>query len=196
MSDELTDITGIGEELASDLADAGYGQIDEIATADPDELTDVQGIGDAKADSLIDSALEAAVTIEDADVVAGDDPDEGTGAQPEASDTFPVEFVCTHALYPHVLGAVCDEIRDAESVNDANRAETATGAFEALLAMDPGDRDLVEIELTMDELTAFRRGVRTRGRDYRSTGSLADLGSELGSLANVLQEHREANWGE
>lgn len=55
---DITDVKGVSDARAEDLAEAGYTTVDDLATADFDELTDVSGIGPSTADDLIESAQD------------------------------------------------------------------------------------------------------------------------------------------
>ena len=55
-ADDLTDLNGVGEDLAEDLRAAGYETPGDVRDADPDELTDVDGIGEATAADLADGS--------------------------------------------------------------------------------------------------------------------------------------------
>jgi len=57
--DELTDIEGVGDELAYKLKRGGFKRKKKVAKASPQELSQVEGVGTARAESLASSASSA-----------------------------------------------------------------------------------------------------------------------------------------
>lgn len=53
---ELTDITGVGSDMASKLNRAGYGRPKKVLQATTRELSKIDGVGEAKAEDLQDAA--------------------------------------------------------------------------------------------------------------------------------------------
>lgn len=70
----ITDVKGVSDSRAEDLADEGYNSVEDIATADEDELTEVDGVGPSTADDLIGSAQE--ILQEEHGVEAEDEPEQ------------------------------------------------------------------------------------------------------------------------
>lgn len=199
MSDELTDIDGVGDAMAGRLADAGFESIDDITAGTTDALADVEGIGDARAESVMQSAFQALEATDDSDSGSDTDSASETTAETTTDSTaepqgFEVGFACSPTLYPHILGAVADEIRDAAQSNNRSRRAHAHAVFEALLGAEPDGE--ITITLQMDELVALQRSVKHRARRYRQSGTLPDLGSTMANRSERLQEIRNDHWGE
>jgi hypothetical protein len=49
----LTDLPNIGETLAENIRNSGFGSVSEVLEADQDELTEIDGIGKSKAESIL-----------------------------------------------------------------------------------------------------------------------------------------------
>lgn len=54
--DDLTNIAGVGPDLAKKLRRNGFRRVKKVARANPTELQQINGVGPAKADDLIDAA--------------------------------------------------------------------------------------------------------------------------------------------
>lgn len=54
MTDELTEITGVGPAIAESLEDAGYETIDDVDGADVEDLAQVDLLGEASAQKILD----------------------------------------------------------------------------------------------------------------------------------------------
>jgi len=197
MSTELTDIDGVGQKLAERLTDAGFESVEDVTAGTIDELAAVDGLADARAEAVMQSSFR---TLESDDTTTGADEtatDPGPAEEPEDPEEyqgFEVGFQCSAKLYPHVVGAVADELRDAAQSNDRSRGAQARAVFDALMDAEPTGE--VTIQLHMDELVAFRRGVKHRARRYRRSGTLPNLGSTLANLSEHLQDIRNEHWGE
>lgn len=66
---ELTEVPGIGPNVAKQMRDEGFESVTDVLEASTGELTDVKGIGEARADDLKDSAREFAKNEVDGDEV-------------------------------------------------------------------------------------------------------------------------------
>jgi len=58
MTNNLTDISGIGAATAARLAEAGFNSIEDIANATPGKLAEASGFGEARVQKIIDAAQE------------------------------------------------------------------------------------------------------------------------------------------
>ncbi len=82
MTDELTDISGVGDSKAEQLRDAGYETIADIKAASQEELTTIDGIGTALAARIkadvgdIEVDAEPTADVEETEAEAEEAPDE------------------------------------------------------------------------------------------------------------------------
>lgn len=121
MSDEdLESISGVGEETAEALREAGYETRDELAAADEDELAEIEGVGSALAARIL-------ADVGDVDAAApdlGHDEDQDASAAEEAADSDEE----TGGALTDVGGVdegTAESLRDAglESVEDLGAAD-------------------------------------------------------------------------
>lgn len=64
MAQELTDLDGLGNAMASKIQSIGIDSLEGLATADADELSELDGISQSRARDYINQANEAAVLIQ------------------------------------------------------------------------------------------------------------------------------------
>lgn len=55
---ELTDVPGIGPNMAKQMNDEGFETVTDILEATSSELTDVKGVGQSRADDIINAARD------------------------------------------------------------------------------------------------------------------------------------------
>jgi large subunit ribosomal protein L32e len=167
----LTDISGVGEEKADTLREAGFGTVDDVRGADQDDLAAVEGIGNALAarikadvgDLDVEATDETAVET-DSDEAAADavreDADAGTEDAGDldavAAETEPVEPETDLDLtdISGVGEAKADALREAGyvTVDDVRRAsqsdvaavEGIGNALAARIKADVGGLDIEE----------------------------------------------------
>jgi len=136
---EITDVKGVSDSRAEDLAENGYNSVEDIATAEEDELTDVSGVGPSTASDLVDSAREVLqaehgveaepeeeddeeeeedVTIEDLEEINKEEPDgyneprDEEDVTAEDDDPEPEEVDTSPELYDVTLTLPEDESYD------------------------------------------------------------------------------------
>lgn len=64
MAEKITDIDGIGGNMADRLEAAGIETLDDLASGDPEELSELDGLSTSRAQRFINEAKESAVLIQ------------------------------------------------------------------------------------------------------------------------------------
>lgn len=122
MSDEdLESISGVGEETAESLREAGYETRDDLAAADEDELAEIEGVGSALAARIL-------ADVGDVDAAAPDlsaDEDQDASADDEAAETADETAESALTDVGGVDEGTAESLRDAglESVEDLEAAD-------------------------------------------------------------------------
>ncbi len=153
MSEErvLTDVSGINEETAAALTDAGYETVADLAAATPDELAEVEGIGTALAARIVadvgDLEVDETTTADDDEPAARDT----ESASPTTDDDAPTDL----ASISGVGESTAESLRTAgfETIDDIQRASQADlaeveGVGNALAARIKADVGELEVEET------------------------------------------------
>lgn len=193
MTDDLSEIKGVGPESATDLADEGFDTIDDIATAEVSDVTDAEGFGESRAEDIIANAQ--AELEED----STDDEDESEEID-ETVETYDVDVEADRYQLYHIAHIVLEEAtrqqqstaidlrNDAYSLHDKLMAEVDT-VIEAGTEID----ETVEFTLacTPAELNAFARALSQGVADYRSRAGITSLYACFDSIKTSVSKARQ-----
>ena len=149
---ELTDVSGVDEETAAALSDAGYATVADLAAATPDDLAAVEGVGTALAARIVADVGDLDVD-ESESAPADEEPpaEEDEPATADAEEPDPEDL----ASISGVGEETADALREAgyETIPDVKRAsrediaavEGVGNALAARIKADVGELDVEEV---------------------------------------------------
>ena len=154
---DLSAISGVGEEKAEALREAGYENAVDLREADQDELAEVEGVGNALAARIKAEVDEVEIDAEDDErVVTGDEDGSETADASEATETDE-EAAAEEKLLTDVSGvgeAKADALREAgyehvpalvnASQSDLAEVEGIGNALAARIKADVGGLEVAE----------------------------------------------------
>lgn len=204
MSDDLTTISGIGAESATDLEDAGFDTVEAVAEATVDELTEADGFGEARASDTIDAATDHLDTIDDeADDTVDEETapavDEDEADEPPTPDRYECAFTCKRMELNHIIHVVLDEAtRQHQSSQHSLRNdayEVSDRLMNEIVALDDGvdysDEIDVTVDLTSNELNAFSRALSQGSMNYASRTGITGMYGTLERISDVVTDARQ-----
>jgi large subunit ribosomal protein L32e len=211
MTDDIEDITGVDEDTAEALREAGYETVDDLREADQDDLADVEGVGNALAarikadigDLDVDEETDAEIeedesadeeTDEEADdqeaeadddeEAAADDDEDDAEDYEELTDISGVGETKAEALRDAGFETIRD-VREA-SQDDLAEVEGIGNALAARIRADVGGLEVTETEAEVEEEkpAAVDEDVETELRPRGLTEKTPELTDEEERLLN------------
>ncbi|PSQ20321.1 50S ribosomal protein L32e [Halobacteriales archaeon QS_8_65_32] len=221
-SDEETDlasISGVGEEKAESLREAGYGSVADLRAADQNELADVEGVGNALAARIkaevdevaIDEDADADTDIDDGTDTGGDARDEPKETETEG-DADAEETAAAEEMDLTDISGVGEEKADAlreagyESVpalvaasqSDLAAVEGVGNALAARIKADVGGLEVAEepeTEIEDEGTPAEERETATELRPRGLAEKTPDLNDETARLLGARNGRRKPGFG-
>ena len=152
MTDELSDISGVGESKAEALREAGYETLEDVRAASQDDLAEVEGIGNALAARI--KADVGSLDVDESEPEAEPDAPEADEEPAEDEGDIPPEPAYTELTDISGVGeSKADALREAgyddlEAVQEATQDDLAEveGIGNALAARIKADLDALEVE--------------------------------------------------
>lgn len=195
----ITDIKGVGDDLADELRTKEYNTVDSVANADPEELQEVSGVGESTATQLRDDAREVIKNEhvdqqeegEKPDFVDADDSEDEE--PPEAEDVDEPQNLSDTAE--------SDDSGDAESQSDSDTEYTFDLNVNTEDALDYLTASLVraktERSSTNPEGAEVANRVLDELRGLTGTGdfSLTMSEDEINTLHSSLVQQQESYQG-
>jgi len=206
----LDSITGVGQDSASALRDAGFETVADVANAQLDAVADVSGFGESRAADAIDAAQELTgdSTGDGADTsnTAGDtDTDTNAGGNTDDVDqtvdddsagdrpTYDITFSDAQVHY-HVLHVVLEEATSCHQSSALTLRDASYRVADKLMSSFPGGADQT-VSFTKTELSALYRALNSGATDYASRGGTSDLYSELEAIKRDVNDRRREAMG-
>jgi NAD-dependent DNA ligase len=141
----IEDIEGVGSAMAAALAEAGYGELRDLATADAEELAEIDNIGESLAGRIIEDATELAgaggvdVTQLDEEFVAvmqeaarmglhGERDEDGSVIEYDDEDR---EFVIDNMMGGYSIEIAGEVLEMSGDVRDAERFRGTRGSVDS-----------------------------------------------------------------
>lgn len=183
---DLTDISGVGPARAEKLTNAGFGDVESVASADEEDLDDVLSAG-ADADEIVANARE---TLLDDDNDEADEDDSSLNADPrEKTKTLTIDDAQT-ARYLY-KGLIDDELR-LRKQNKVDEADEVVELGDRLLADVGSDGGTIEVDL--DDLSRLYTAVRNIEQEFQQTRGITHLVGKLRNARTDIQELRSSLW--
>jgi len=214
----LDSITGVGQDSASALRDAGFETVADVANAQLDAVADVSGFGESRAADAIDAAQEltgdstgdgadtsntesgtdtSTESDTDTDTNVGDNTDDAdqTADDDSAGDrpTYDITFSDAQVHY-HVLHVVLEEATSCHQSSALTLRDASYRVADKLMSSFPGGADQT-VSFTKTELSALYRALNSGATDYASRGGTSDLYSELEAIKRDVNDRRREAMG-
>lgn len=188
MTDELTDIKGVGPSRAETLVEAGYDSVMVVAEADPDALGEELGAS-ANSEAIITSAQDL-VSDEEAGVDEGEETEDEDDYR---SVTRPIE-VETRDDSLYLVKGLLDEMLRLHGRNEFDEADEVADLTERVF--DEIGQDGGTIRADLDDLSYLYTSIRNIEQEFKQTRGVTDLVGRVKDLRVNIQDARQELWPE